>query len=108
MDRAAEEALASPLHDASRFLSAETLVIWVGSLRSIDEKLISSISTSCNTTTNGSVSCEEYKRLYQVIGAAGSTSVVGFVTSARFTETLLMVRKAFESWMIPLRGVGIL
>ena len=57
--------------------------------------------------TNGSMSCEKSKRLYQVIGAAGSTSVVGFVTSARFTETLLMVRKAFESWMIPLLGVGI-
>lgn len=39
MDRAAEAALASPLQDASRFLSAETLVIWVGSFQSVDEKI---------------------------------------------------------------------
>lgn len=29
MDRAAEEALASPLQDVARILSAETFIIWV-------------------------------------------------------------------------------
>lgn len=100
MDRAAEEALASPLQDVFRILSAEMFVIWVGSIRSIDKKLISSVSISCNTTTNGSKSCETSKRLYQVWRAATRKRLIGFVTSAWFTETLLMVQGPFETWMI--------
>jgi hypothetical protein len=44
VDHAAKEAISSPLQDAARILSAEMFVIWVGSLRSINEKLIPSIS----------------------------------------------------------------
>jgi hypothetical protein len=70
MDRAAKEALATPLQDAFRFLSVEMFVIWVRSFRDINEK-ISFISTRCNTTTNGSKSCEKSKRLYQALRAVG-------------------------------------